>query len=619
MAKITATTAEKIIPINRWLGLHESPDGDTKLKYGEAAAMENFRVTRDGNLQRRPGIRRLIEPLYIIRGLWTGYVNQKEVFLASWNGHVYSLWDATANNGQGDWYKTDGVISPVDIGTVATTRDIFIFGFEGKAYFMDGNNYKVWDGVNNLAHVTGYIPLVAISIAPDGANSETLEQINKLTAKRRAWLSPDGTGKVFYLPEKGMYSIDSITKTSDGSSVSDWTSNTTNGTVTFTSAPAQGVNSLEVTWTMTSNFVSPVKAMRYAEIFSGMTDSRVFLYGDGSNKMFYSSIDYWGKPRADYFPDLNEAAVGDENTPITALIRHYSKLAIFKSTSTWSCSFDLTTFEDGTTTEALYIYPVNKRIGNAPMGQVMLVMNSPRSLFGNDVYEWKNNNAYSANLSVDERQAKRISDNIYKTISQFDLKNCVCWDDNDAQEYWIVQDAKVLVHNYAIDAWYYYDLNGFYVRRFCNFHKKLYIGTTRNLCFFDEELNYDDSASGHKTIKSYWESGSMAFGQDYMRKYSAMLWLGIKPTSAGEVTVTVQTDRKPATTEKVVVSKLATLANVDFGNWSFNTNQQPHIFRRKIKAKKFVYYKLIFKNEEENTSATITASDIRVRYTGYAK
>ena len=111
----------------------------------------------------------------------------------------------------------------------------------------------------------------------------------------------------------------------------------------------------------------------------------------------------------------------------------------------------------------------------------------------------------------------------------------------------------------------------------------------------------------------------MAFGADHMRKYSAMLWLGIKPTSAGEVVVTVQTDRKPATTEKIVLSKLATLANVDFGNWSFNTNQQPHVYRRKIKAKKFVYYKLIFKNDTANTSATITTSDIRVRYTGNAK
>ena len=61
MAKITTATSEKVIPIKAWSGLHESPDGDTKLKYGEAAAIQNWRVTRDGNLQRRPGFRTLLE------------------------------------------------------------------------------------------------------------------------------------------------------------------------------------------------------------------------------------------------------------------------------------------------------------------------------------------------------------------------------------------------------------------------------------------------------------------------------------------------------------------------------------------------------------------------------
>ena len=613
MAKITAETSEKVIPIKQWSGLHESPDGDTKLKYGEAAAIQNWRVTRDGNLQRRPGFHSLLVdsdrlPVKVangpIKGMWTGYVDKLERFLVACNGHIYSLW----NGSTGEWYS-----SPVDIGTITTTNSVQMFGFEGKVYFMNGSQYKSWDGTT-FADVAGYIPLVAVSITPNGGNMETLEQINKLTGKRRAWLSPDGTGKVFNLPEKGMASIDYVKKTSDGSTVSGWTPDTTNGKITFTSAPAQAVNGLEVQWTMSTDFSASVKAMRFAEIFSGMSDTRVFIYGDGTNELFYSSIDYDGKPRADYFPDLNEAAIGDANTPITALIRHYSKLVIFKADSTWSCSFNLTTFEDGTTTEALYIYPVNKRLGHTPFGQTALVMNSPRSLFGNDVYEWKNNNAYAANLSVDERQAKRISDRIYKSISNFDLKSCVCWDDNDAQEYWICQNGKALVQNYAVDAWYYY--TNIHANCFCNFHKVLYFGDPDGyIQYFDYDYNTDNG----EVIDSYWESGSMDFGADYMKKYSAMLWLGIKPMSAGEVDVTVQTDRKPATSEKIVLSQLASMANANFGKWSFNTNQLPHIFRRKIKAKKFVYYKLIFKNKTENTSAIVTASEIRVRYTGNAK
>ena len=620
MAKITAATSEKVFPIKAWGGLHESPDGDTKLKVGEAAAIQNWRVTRDGNLQRRPGFRSLLVdadkvPVKIaaapIKGMWTGFVDEKERFLVACNGHIYSLWDGAL----GKWETT-----PVDLGAYTTTNGVHMFGFEGKVYFMNGSQYYEWDGTNFQA-VEGYVPLVCVSIAPSpnvDMGGNTLEQINKLTSKRRIWLSPDGAGTTFYTPEKGWSSTAGDYKLIDLSTNTEITTgfsvNATAGTVTFDNPPAQSTNGIEFQYKMSSDNSSQVKTMRYSELFSGMTDNRVFIYGDGTNEMFYSSIDYWGKARADYFPDLNEAAIGDENTPITALIRHYSKLVIFKSDSTWSCSFNIATLADGNSTETLYIYPVNKRIGNTPMGQSQLVLNAPISLYGNDVYEWRNNSKYSANLSIDERQAKRISDRIYKSISNFNLKNCVCWDDNDAQEYWICDNGKALVHNYAVDAWYYY-IN-IRANCFCNFHKVLYFGDPDGyIQYFDYDYNTDNG----EVIDSYWESGSMDFGADYMRKYSAMLWLGIKPMSAGEVDVTVQTDRKPATSEKIVLSQLASMANADFGKWSFNTNQLPHIFRRKIKAKKFVYYKLIFKNKTENTSAIVTASEIRVRYTGNAK
>ena len=55
MARISGASSERIFQIKAWPGLNENPDGDTKLKYGEAAAMRNFAITRDGNLRRRAG------------------------------------------------------------------------------------------------------------------------------------------------------------------------------------------------------------------------------------------------------------------------------------------------------------------------------------------------------------------------------------------------------------------------------------------------------------------------------------------------------------------------------------------------------------------------------------
>ena len=71
MANIRAAADEKIFKIAAWRGLNENPDGDTKLKLGEAAAMQNWRVTRDGNLQRRPGT-------LTVKGLMREYMLQTD-------------------------------------------------------------------------------------------------------------------------------------------------------------------------------------------------------------------------------------------------------------------------------------------------------------------------------------------------------------------------------------------------------------------------------------------------------------------------------------------------------------------------------------------------------------
>lgn len=57
-------------------------------------------------------------------------------------------------------------------------------------------------------------------------------------------------------------------------------------------------------------------------------------------------------PRADYFPELAVAHVGDSNTPLTAMIRHYDRLLAFKLDSAWSISYSAITLADGSVTAA---------------------------------------------------------------------------------------------------------------------------------------------------------------------------------------------------------------------------------------------------------------------------
>ena len=614
MAEIKATTSEKVFSLTKFLGLNQAPDGDTKLKMGEATEMFNFRVTRDGNLQRRPGTRTVVntgtgKP---IKGLWVGFVNGHEYMLGGSNGKMYKLWD-----------ETNGFVK-VQLGDVSTTGDVHIFGFNSICYILDGAKYRQWDGTT-YQEVAGYVPIVYINVPPVNGDdqSSTYENVNRLNLKRRIWISPDGVGDTFELPEKNNASVDYVKDLTTGENVSaeDYSVNASNDEVTFDSVPTQHVNSYEIGYTASIGLEDEdprdlVESMRYSELYAGTQDTRAFLYGNGSNKCIYSGIDYNGNPRADYFPDLYECAVGDENTPITGMIRHYSRLICFKSNSTWTINATQMTLADNLSVPAFYVQPVNRTIGNAAMGQVELVLNSPFTLFGDDLYEWKNRAAYGSNLTSDERQAVRISDRIWYTLSRFDAKSCYCYDDNDNQEYYICYNNQALVYNYVSDAWTKYE--DFPVACLVNLHGELYIGTPDGKL---KHFNYAYLSDDGKRIKAYWESGSMSFGQDYMKKYAAMIWVGIKPERRGELYVTVKTDKKDTYGEKVVSSifDLLSFADINFADFCFGANTRPFMKRLKIKAKKFIFYKLVFECDSASATATVLAADIRVRFTGYAK
>ena len=694
MAKITGRTDEQIFRIQRWLGLNENPDGDTKLELGEAAVMRNFRVTRDGNLQKRPGLAQTVgvmQAYQLTEGdaeiAWTedticskrlmypeaaatetGFVvgegDAETVSWYNWGGHVgwyykensHSMWKlvslgydqaedryiwtmrkvraAGVSNDRrvnGLWAGNvagqacivaacDGKLWKVHdgntwcreaLGSLDTVNRVHMFGFAEQLYILNGKKYCVWDGTV-FGEVEGYRPLVSVAVTAGGGGT-LLEQVNKLCGARRVWLSPDGSGATFQLPEKNLASVDYVKNLATGEAVPH-AADLAAGTVTFSGAPAAGVNSIEVGYSVEESDRSKVEAMRFSELFNGANDNRVFLYGDGSNQAIYSGLDYSGEARADYFPDMNVLVIGEANTPITACVRHYSRLMVFKTDSAYSVQYSIESLADGSNVPSYYATPVNRVIGNVAPGQVRVVLNSPFTLCGRDLYEWRNTTG-AVTLTGDERQAVRISDRITSTLGAFTPEDSFCWNDRDNQEYYICQRGKTLVYGYAADAWYVY--TGFTAVSMVNYRGALLIGDDQGrVCSF----RYGDRTDNGELFACYWESGSMAFNREWMRKYSAMLWVGLKPEAKSKVVVTVQTDRRNEYAEKISAMSLATyFVSTDFQQWNFVLNQKPHMTRMKIKAKKFVYYKLIFRLDEKDQTVTVLNTDIRVRYTGYAR
>lgn len=573
-----------------------------------------------------------------IDALWTGSIGGAYRVVAVSDRKLWEI-----HNGKGFTFKYIGFFA------AGTGADISVFDYADLLYIVantpqvDGtfyHRYYYWDGKKeSIEPVEGYWPVVAISVSPQNGTTPEgtlLERTNLLVNRKRIWLSPDKNYEyaVYVLPE-GTSSIVYVKSLVSGDVLSSsnyklynisWHGHSrkaiffgdTEDAGTFLDENV-GINTIEVC-VADEREVLQLKALFpdggkvSTEKFNGVTDNRLFMCSSTSNKVYYSGLDYNGKPRADYFPDLNVVSVGEPSDVVTGLIRHYSRLIVFKEHSTYAIQYGTLGLADGTTTAAFYCTPINKRIGNEAFGQVQLVLNSPRTLHGKDLYEWRNNSSYSSNLSVDERQAKRISDRIYQTLASFDFSKCYCYDDNDHQEYYIICDKRALVHNYAVDAWYYYD--NFDVTCMVNFGGELYAGDSQGRFNLVSRTNRTDNG---EEITAYWESGSEPFGRDFMRKYSAMLWVGVKPELRSQVDVTVITDRSGNLSRKTVAASLATFEDADFRDWSFNTNRMPQMSRLKIKAKKFVHYKLIFEMSGENTTATIVSADVRVRFTGYAR
>lgn len=747
MATISGQINERVFSIPRWLGLNEHPDGDTRLKMGEASQMSNWKITRDGNLKRRPGsetiaglcttyvvgispdieviqtgpitdeltvyknasamsqpgvitlednfgsvikgkwkynkiavedgelipnedvsltvdegilgmpeedryivvtidelatmLSQLAEGSYLyiegeeaiyaldptaleitgetyklsgylvtaevngtpkpVRGMWTGLVGGKMRFLAACDNKIWSLYDPDL-----DMFERE------NLGTVSTSKDVTFIPFDNKVYILNGYNYYVYDG-EAIDVVVGYAPLVAIAIGPMvEVNGEltapesgeiTGEAVNRLNGLRRVWLSPDGEGRVFQLPETGIAEVTGVTDLATGEPIeSGWSVDKPSGRVTFSAAPTKAVNSIEVGYRVSTTLRSDVTNNLYAELYAGNQDTAIFLYGDGTNRAIYTGMDYNGLPRADYFPDQYEVRVGDSNAPITAMIRHYSDLVCYKTDSCWGLSYSLLTLPDGSVTSAVYVSPVNRDKGNIAPGQVRLVDNNPLTCSGTELYHWINSSYYTSHLSRDERQAVRISDPVQRSIKDLDFSQCCMWDDNDNQEFYITGHGLAVIWNYAVNAWYRYD--DFDAVRMCSFQGEVYYGTSDG---FVQKLTYDRMTDNGKVIEANWESGAMDFGADYMRKYAAMLWVGLKPEDGTSVDVTVRTDRKNTFHEKIVSSSKA------------KVHGEPFMVKTKLKAKKFAFYRLILSVKEKQPAVTVTNIDFRVRQTGYTK
>ena len=618
MATISTPNNTSILSIRAFLGLNENPDGDTVLKHGEMSEMRNFRITLDKHLQIRPGTKTIVDLHKIlldgmeggdavttqrVYGVWHGTVGGNDHMLVAYSGHIFDV----------NVSKFDVNVSEptATICGKSAERDTTFFAFGGKVYLLNGEEYLCWDGKadEGFKPVEGYAPIVQTATTPEGAGT-LLENVNRLTAKRRVQFSPNGTAKTFKLPESDITSVDAVKLLDEDIA---FEADVSAGTVTLSEVPSVGTNTLEVTYSKGESARDEVSSMMHSELFNGGTDTRVFLYGNGTNKTIYSGVEYEsGQPSAEYFPDLFEMSVGESNTPITALVRHYSRMMAFKPNSAWVVQADNITLADGISTPAFYVQPVNRQFGNEALGQVRLLENNPITFDVGGVYQWKSSSG--GYVAGNENNAKRISDRVGRTLAEFNwkaVKSCNC---KHNHEFWILQGGVAAILNYANDTWYVY--------RDLRFDQMLEVdgevygfSAEGRVMHMSRRYRNDDGDN----IDCYAATGAMDFNRDWQTKNSPMIFVAMQPESNARIFVTAETNRRSDYPDKAVAYSLATFGHTDFAHYSFGTNRKPQVKRLKMKVKKATFYRLVYTSNSASATATVIQTDVQLRYGGNVK
>lgn len=624
---MASQTGKKMYTVDKFLGLNESVDGYTELKMGEASRMENWFVTDGYNITTRPGIRRVDftqerDPAPILAS-WAGHIGEREYcVICDFAGGADRIWMyGRTNSGENQLvHSQNGALGL----TEANDAMVKIFSFGGKLYIMSAKNTVVWeDGAFTAKEA--YIPLVITGAAPAGGGT-SLENINLLTGKRRVEFSADGTAKDYYLPAEAR-SIVSVKV--DNVAVTGGTFNANTQVYSFATAPAKGVANVEITYDTDAETAEKARMQiircRLTEAYNGATDTRLFVAGDGTNKCYYTGVPLSGDVTALYFPAMYEVAMDFSGSAVTGMVRSDTKLLVFKPDGASLITYEPTTLTDGTVTAGFNVRSANREMGSDVMGQVQTVANHPRTITKDGIFEWKiTSDAYQS-----EHAAKRISDKVEKSLRNADIGNIVTCDDNFTQTYYVfLNDEKgtVLVNRYGLASdgiWCVY--RG---ELFRNVKNAMMLGgqmvflNEKEALTMDEDLTQDAAADADgevQTISALWESGYMDFGADFRRKYSSQIYVSLLPQSNSKVTVTAATDRRNEYMEKTLLSNVFSWTNANFVDWTFDTNNTPKIKRVRLKVKKFVYYKLIFKVTEPGVKATVLGYDQEVRFASMAK
>lgn len=203
------------------------------------------------------------------------------------------------------------------------------FVFNNILYIKDGLNYLKYDG-ETCSEVEGFIPTTTIKKTPLGSG-ESYQDVNLLTGKRKNTFCADGTSTVYQLDSEELSSSTVRVWINDVEIITGFETNTTNGQITFTTAPTapatDGQDNVTIEFEVT---VPGNRNMILKCSLLTVFDNRIFFAGniDYPNVLWHSSLD-----NPEYCSTLDRYPEGIDLAPIKALVPGNEALYVIKEPS----------------------------------------------------------------------------------------------------------------------------------------------------------------------------------------------------------------------------------------------------------------------------------------------
>ena len=198
-----------------------------------------------------------------------------------------------------------------------------------------------------------YTPVIQINSDPEYGGGDTYQPENRLSPLKTVRYNAKSGVKAYKLPVSGIDGVEKVlVDGAEKTSGTDYSVDTSTGTVTFTAAPPvtdpPTNNTVEITYKKGNpDAYQSIMDCPYAMVAGGDQNLCILLAGstEQPNAIFWNSNDNLSM-NPGYFPVPYYNLVGDTEDPVTGFGRQYSDIIVLKTHSVGKLSFSVESVDD---------------------------------------------------------------------------------------------------------------------------------------------------------------------------------------------------------------------------------------------------------------------------------